>query len=223
MKNLIQGIHEFRSGTFLSQKELFERLAHQQSPDALFITCSDSRINPNLITQTKPGELFILRNAGNIVPPFGSVSAGEMATIEFAVVGLGVKDIIICGHSDCGAMKGLLDEEKLAAMPAVRDWLKYAQATRQIVADNYASLSDDDRLNVTIQENVLVQLENLRTHPAIASRLVSGKVNLHGWVYKIESGEVFSYSPGQGQFIPVDEAHESAASRRLPLVQGQSI
>ena len=109
MQKLIHGLHHFQTALFGSQRELFERLAEGQSPEVLFITCSDSRINPNLLTQTEPGELFILRNAGNIVPPYGAVQGGEAATIEFAVAGLGVKDIIVCGHSHCGAMKGLLE------------------------------------------------------------------------------------------------------------------
>ena len=118
MQKLVQGIHHFQRNIFSSQRELFERLAVGQNPDALFITCSDSRINPNLITQTEPGELFIVRNAGNIVPPYGASEGGEAAAIEFAVVGLGVKDIIICGHSQCGAMKGLLDPKSLDGLPA---------------------------------------------------------------------------------------------------------
>src|SRR5688500_15887824 len=130
MQKLIEGFHHFQSSVFRSQRELFERLAAGQQPDALFITCSDSRINPNLITQTDPGDLFILRNAGNIVPPHGLPSNGEEATIEFAVVGLGIKDLIVCGHSHCGAMKGLLQPENLSEMPALVRWLSHAESAR---------------------------------------------------------------------------------------------
>lgn len=200
MKKLIQGLHRFQSEFFRPRREFFEKLADGQKPETLFITCSDSRINPNLLTQTAPGELFILRNAGNLVPPSNGNAGGEEATIEYAVAGLGVRDIIICGHSHCGAMKALLTPSDTEKMPAVRSWLRHAEATRRIVEENYADLDDDDRQTVTIEENVLTQLENLRTLPAVAAAMARGKVHLHGWVYKIETGEVFAYDPEQGQF-----------------------
>jgi carbonic anhydrase len=216
VEKLLKGLHHFRSEIFLSQQELFERLAKGQSPDALFITCSDSRINPNLLTQTNPGELFILRNAGNIVPPFGAVKGGEAATIEFAVVALGIKDIIVCGHSHCGAVKGLLNPEGLSEMPAVASWLQYAESTKRIIKENYEGLSEAQRVNIAIQENVLVQLENLRTHPAVASRIARQELNLHAWVYKIETGDVFAYSPDEAQFRPIAEI--KLEERRKPRV-----
>lgn len=205
MQKLLQGIHRFQSGISPSQRELFERLADGQRPDALFITCSDSRINPNLITQTDPGELFIIRNAGNIVPPYGATNGGEGATVEFAVVGLGILDIIVCGHSHCGAMKGLLHPEALKEMPTMAAWLAHAEATRWIARQKYSKLPNDALLNVTIQENVLIQMENLRTHPAVAAGLADGKLKLHGWVYKIETGQIFAYDPEHGQFLPSTE------------------
>jgi carbonic anhydrase len=205
VQKLVQGIHRFQADIFRSQRELFAKLANGQSPEALFITCSDSRINPNLITQTDPGELFILRNAGNIIPPYGASNGGEGPTIEFAVAALGVKDIIVCGHSLCGAMKGLLDREALADMPAVHAWLGHAEATRRIMREKYADRSGAALLTATIEENVLVQLENLRTHPAVAVGLSKGTLKLHGWVYKIETGEVFAYDPAHEQFLPLTE------------------
>ena len=206
MQKLVQGIHHFQSNLFRSQRELFERLAEGQNPDALFITCSDSRINPNLITQTQPGDLFILRNAGNIIPPHGAANGGEGATIEFAVAALGVQDIIVCGHSHCGAVKGLFNPDSLKEMPAVAAWLSHAEATRRIVLDKYSDRTGAELLTTAIEENVLVQLENLRTHPAVAVGLARGKLKLHAWVYKIETGEVFAYDPERGQFVPVTEA-----------------
>jgi carbonic anhydrase len=205
MEKLVQGLHAFKTSVFRSQQELFERLAHGQSPETLFITCSDSRILPNLITQTAPGDLFILRNAGNIVPPHGAGDGGEAATIEYAVVALGVKDIIICGHSHCGAMKGLLHPETIEGMPTVMAWLSHADATRRIIAENYLLLEEGARLTATVEENVLVQLENLRTLPAVAARLAKGDLRLHGWVYEFETGQVFAYDPTDGQFQPVDQ------------------
>ncbi|MCA8992490.1 MAG: carbonic anhydrase [Planctomycetaceae bacterium] len=205
MQKLIQGIHNFQSTEFRPLKGLFESLSRGQSPETLFITCSDSRIDPSLLTQAAPGELFILRNAGNIVPPHGAANGGEAATIEFAVAGLGVKDIIICGHSHCGAMDGLLRPEKLESLPAVSSWLSHAATTQRIVKDNYQHLEGNKLLTATVEENVLVQLENLKTLPAVASRLVKGDLHLHGWVYKIETGEVFAFDSTGGQFVPIAE------------------
>lgn len=220
MQKLIDGIHHFQQSIFGSQQELFKRLAHGQSPETLFITCSDSRISPNLITQTEPGELFILRNAGNIVPPHGASNGGEAATIEFAVAALGVRDVIICGHSHCGAMKGLLDETLVADTPAVRQWLTHADAARRTVQQNYADLDGASLISACVQENVLTQLENLRTHPAVAARLARGQLNLHGWVYKIETGQVFAYDPTLEQFAALTHASvpaPSAPKRRLTV------
>jgi carbonic anhydrase len=218
VQKLLQGIHQFQKEVFVPLQGLYEQLAKGQSPETLFITCSDSRIDPNLLTGSNPGDLFILRNAGNIVPPHGAANGGEAATIEFAVAGLGVKDIIICGHSHCGAVAGLLDPEKVASMPAVASWLSHAETTRRIIRDNYKHLEGPALLTASVEENVLVQLENLRTLPAVASRLVRGDLHLHGWVYKLETGEVFAYDVASGQFISVAAnrfpANEPAARRR---------
>src|SRR5215212_6679508 len=203
MQKLIQGLHQFQSRIFSSQRERFERLSQGQKPDALFITCSDSRVNPNLVTQTAPGELFILRNAGNIVPPVEVAVGGEAATIEYAVAALGVKDIILCGHSHCGAMAGLLAPETVASMPLVRSWLVHAEPTRRIVAEHYRHLEGNALLTATVEENVLVKLEHLRTHTAVEHALAEGQLSLHGWVYKFETGEMFAYDPAEGQFLPI--------------------
>jgi carbonic anhydrase len=171
----------------------------------LFITCSDSRIDPGLLTQTQPGELFILRNAGNLVPAYGAVSGGEAATIEYAIAVLKVRDIIVCGHSHCGAMGGLLDPQEIEGLPAVRTWLNHAEATARIIKENYGHIVEREaRLTATVEENVLVQLENLRTHPAVAAALSRDELKLHGWVYKFETGQVFAYDPQQGQYLSLD-------------------
>ena len=215
MQKLIHGIHQFRQDSFRSLQGLFEQLAHGQAPETLFITCSDSRIDPNLLTRSQPGDLFILRNAGNIVPPHGSAASGEAATIEFAVAALGVKDVIVCGHTHCGAMKGVLEPASLTGLPAVADWLKYSETTGRIIRDNYAHLPPAQQLTAAVEENVLVQLEHLRTLPSVASRLVKGDLKLHGWVYKLETGEVFAFDPGPGQFVPVAEYAVAADAGRL--------
>ncbi len=219
MQKLIEGIHKFKSESFVPLQGLFEQLAKGQYPETLFITCSDSRIDPTLLTKAQPGDLFILRNAGNIIPPHGAGNGGEAATIEFAVSALGVKDIIICGHSHCGAMQGLLQPEKVASLPAVSSWLSHAEATRRIIRDNYGHLEGDRLLTATIEENVLVQLEHLRTLPAVGSRLVRGDLHLHGWVYKIETGEVFAYDVGDGQFVKLAEYRqpEVETGERRPI------
>ncbi len=207
MQQLLHGIHQFQENVFATQQKFFERLADGQQPLALFITCSDSRISPNLLTQTKPGELFILRVAGNIVPPYGAVHGGEAATIEYAVSVLKVKDIIVCGHSQCGAMGAILDGKELDRLPAVKSYLQHAEATRRIIDENYKEITDPSaRLTLAVEENVLVQLENLRTHPSVAAAIARQDINLHGWVYQLHTGKVFSYSPKTGQFAPLDGA-----------------
>lgn len=202
MQKLVEGIHQFQSDIFSSKQRLFEELMEGQHPLALFVTCSDSRVSPGLLTQTEPGELFIMRNAGNIVPQYGAIEGGEAATVEYAMSVLGVQDIVVCGHSHCGAMGALLDRSQLTDLPAASAWLRYADKTEKIIVENYAHLTDPAaRLAAAVEENVLVQLEQLRTHPTVAAALEKDAVNLHGWVYKFETGEVFSYDPKESQFV----------------------
>lgn len=218
MQKLVQGIHQFQQNTFAHQKRLFERLSKGQQPIALFITCSDSRINPNLLTQTDPGELFIMRNAGNIVPPYGAVRGGEAATIEYAVSVLKVKDVIICGHSLCGAMGAILDPASTDGLPAVKDWLGHAEATARIIKENYAHIGNEQaKLTAAVEENVLVQLENLRTHPSVAAAMMRGDLKIHGWVYKFETGQVFAYEPEHGQFLPIEEVFADTSEMHVHL------
>ncbi|MCC6874178.1 MAG: carbonic anhydrase [Sandaracinaceae bacterium] len=206
MQKLLDGIHKFRTEHFPHHRDFFERLGKGQRPQALLITCSDSRINPNLVTQTEPGELFLVRNVGNVVPPHGTPS-GEAAAIEYAIGALGIRDIIVCGHSGCGAMNALIHPEQLERLPATRSWLSHAEASRRIVEDNYAHVEEPARRQmIATEENVLVQIENLRTLPAVASALSRGELAVHGWVYKIETGEVFGYEASSSQFELIDTA-----------------
>ena len=172
-----------------------------------------------MLTQTNPGELFILRNAGNIVPPYGAGGGGEAATIEYAVSVLGVQDVIVCGHSLCGAMDGLLHPESLEGLDAVQSWLAHAQTTARIIRENYGHIEEKNaRLTATVEENVLVQLENLRTHPSVAAAVARGDLKLHGWTYKFESGQVFAYEPGEGQFQLLEAVTgDSPAPRTLKV------
>ncbi len=203
MKDLVTGVHRFRNGVFRDRRELFTKLAEGQHPMALFITCSDSRIVPSLIVEADPGDLFILRNAGNVVPPYGASNGGEAATIEYAISVLNVQDVVVCGHSRCGVMRALLGMDSTEHLPLVKSWLAQSEATRRIVRENYADYHGDDLMSIAVQEHVLVQLENLQTHPSVAARVQRGKLTLHGWVYKLETGEVFSYSDESGLFTPL--------------------
>lgn len=216
MQKLVSGVHTFQREIFQTKGELFAQLSKGQNPETLFITCSDSRVVPSIVTSSEPGDLFELQNAGNIIPAFGAGGIGEAATIEYAVSALKVKDVVICGHSQCGAMTGLLYPEKIEELPAVRGWLQHAETTRRIIRENYKHLNDNPAalLTATVEENVLVQLEHLRTHPAVAVAISRKQLRLHGWVYKIETGEVFAYDPETEQYVPLEVSMEQAVSRK---------
>jgi carbonic anhydrase len=190
VEKYLGGISHFQKHVYPKHQDLFEKLALGQRPDALFITCADSRIDPCLLTQTKPGELFICRVIGNIVPPYPDAIGGVSATIEYAVGVLEVPVVIVCGHTDCGVMKGALNPEALAAYPNVTHWLRYAKVEHR------------DLLTLT-ERNVVAQLENLRSHPTVAARLKEGDLALYGWVYHIGEGTVTSYDAATDAFIPL--------------------
>lgn len=202
MQSLVEGVHHFQTTGFQRQRELFERLAEGQHPEACFITCSDSRIVTSLITGAKPGQLFNVRNVGNLVPCYGTSNNAEMAAVEFAITALGVSHIIVCGHTKCGAMKGLLEPKSLRDMPATSAWLRHAEATSAIIKENYGHLTGNELLTACAEENVLVQLEHLHSLPIVAARLSRGKIHLHGWMYKIETGQVFAFDSDVKQFVP---------------------
>jgi carbonic anhydrase len=217
MEKILAGVSQFRRAIYPQNRSFFQQLAaKQQKPIALFITCSDSRVHPNLITQTEPGELFLLRNAGNIVPPYGA-RGGEAATIEYSVEVLGIRDIVVCGHSQCGAIKALLDGEKLGNAPAVRDWCHHAEATRRIVEQKYPSLSGGELGAVAAQENVLVQMNHVGTHPSVAVRLASRELRIHGWYYDIGSGEILQYDAAAGRFELMNGSATRPASSAMSM------
>lgn len=201
MRTLIEGFRKFHREVFREKRDLFQRLAQGQHPRALFITCSDSRVDPTLITQTEPGEIFILRNAGNIVPSYGANIGSTTATIEYAVGILGVKDVIVCGHTDCGVIKTILNPGPANDFPAVKAWLLQAEATRRVVKENYADLTGKALAAAATQENVRIQIEHLQTHPTVASNLRRGWLELHGWVYSIGTGEMWTYDRKADQFV----------------------
>ncbi len=206
MEKLISGLAKFQNIGFQKNKALFEKLADKQEPETLFITCSDSRIDPNLITQTDPGELFICRNAGNIVPPHSLVTGGMTASIEFAVMVLGVKHIVVCGHTDCGAMKGAMDPESVKSLPHVSNWLSHCAAALARVKAIAGDVSLK-QLPLMTQENVLMQIKHLATHPSVASKMASGDLDVHGWVYDIPNGQVSCFDPIKQKFVPINEYH----------------
>jgi carbonic anhydrase len=201
MDKLFEGIREFQSSYFSKNQELFQQLALGQTPRVLFVTCSDSRIDPNLIVQAGPGELFVIRNAGNIVPPFGAANGGEGASIEYAIGALNIEQVVICGHNHCGAMKGLLKIETLKEkLPLVYDWLRHAEATRQVLKDGFSDLEGESLIDKAVEENTIVQMDNLKTYPLVRSRLQQGKLTIYCWVYEIETGAVKSYNTETGEF-----------------------
>jgi carbonic anhydrase len=215
MEKLVKGFLKFRTEVFDEKKELFTRLSENQTPRALFITCSDSRVDPTLLTQTDPGELFILRNAGNMVPPYGSMQGGSTATIEYAMAVLKVPHIIVCGHTDCAVMKALLNPEDVSDLPAVREWVGQAETTRRLMRDHFTDLKGSERLIKTTQENVRSQLDHLRTHPSVALRLRQDKVDLHGWVYSISTGDIWVYDFDSERFTSLldKNSHRLKAAR----------
>lgn len=207
MDKILAGVRRFRENVFPQKQSFFRRLAgKQQTPMALFITCSDSRILPNVITDTEPGDLFIIRNAGNIVPPAGAPVGGEAATIEYAVAVLNIPHIIVCGHSQCGAMKALMTRQSTNDLPAVGQWISLAETTRRIVYSKYPNLSAAELEVAAVQENVLVQLNHIRTHPVVAERLAIGTLQLHGWYYDIGSGAIYAYDEASKEFSEIDAA-----------------
>lgn len=210
MEKLITGIHRFRTRFWGENKELFQRLAeHGQSPEALLITCCDSRVVPTLITHSQAGDLFIYRNVGNFVPPFSENPLGGMgvaAAVEYAVLHLHVRDIIVCGHSDCGAMKALYEDRRhFAETPHLTEWLRNGERTLEVVSANYPGLSGERKIAVTAEENVLIQMENLRTYPVVRRAAREGRLFVHAWFFEIGTGEVFRYSPDKGQYEPILE------------------
>jgi len=205
MEKLVHGTHQFRTGVFLAKLPLVRQtLAEGQRPLAMMITCSDSRVDPEALTQADPGELFVLRNAGNIVPPFGATRGGEAATVEYAVNVLGVRDLIVCGHSHCGAMQALVNPATVDPRTAVGRWLEHAEATRQILWAKYPHLDGEPLVDRAVRENVLVQLGHLGTHPAVAAGLARRELRLHGWVLCLDTGTVDAFDPGRGRFVPLN-------------------
>ncbi len=213
MPRFAAGVVHFQNDVYPEKKRLFEMLSHGQSPDGLFITCADSRIETGMITQTDPGELFICRNAGNIVPPHTTSTGGMTASIEFAVAALQVPHIVVCGHTECGAMKGAMNPEALQSLPHTAQWLSYARAAVEVVKTVGADLSEAEQMQMLLEQNVILQLQHLKTHPAVAARLAMGDLTLHGWVYDIKTGAVTAYDETTNRFEPVTTKYAEQVRR----------
>ncbi|MDE1175994.1 MAG: carbonic anhydrase [Edaphobacter sp.] len=205
LKKLKDGILRFQTGVYPAQAEMYQKAASEpQQPQALVVTCADSRIDPELVTQSGPGEIFVTRNIGNLVPAYGEMLGGVSAVIEYAVSALKVKHVAICGHSDCGAMKALLNPASLESMATVKSWMRNAEAALSVAN----SLNEDGedgyaKLRRLTEENVLLQLQHLRTHPSVAGAIAREELTLSGWVYDIGTGQVRISENGQRSFVPV--------------------
>ncbi len=201
MERLYKGIHRFQESYFKKEKDFFKNISKRQTPDVLFLTCSDSRVDPNLVTQCKPGELFIVRNVGNIIPPYDAIKDKNSvaAAIEFAVLVLKVKDIIVCGHSNCGAMEAIFRDE-FDNMPHLRDWLRLALPVKNIIEKYYPDARGESRQSIMEKENILLQLQNIQTYPFVLHALKRGEVHLHGWYYDIGAGSIYAYNPERDIF-----------------------
>jgi carbonic anhydrase len=204
MQKLLEGYAKFRKDVFPKQKDRFRLLADRQAPEVLFITCSDSRVVPDLILQTEPGDMFLCRTAGNIVPPHGQMAGGVSATVEYAVDVLEVAHIIICGHSDCGAIKAMFDRRDLSRLPLTAKWLGFIEPAWKYLD---TGIPDDPRElhRALIRANVIAQLENLKTHPAVARALAHERLAVHGWYYDILTGAIDAYDLQDRRFLALEQ------------------
>ncbi|MFT5317770.1 MAG: carbonic anhydrase [Chlamydiales bacterium] len=201
MDLLVKGIHQFNTTIARPHKDFFKRISEAQAPFALFITCSDSRIDPNLITQSDPGTLFSIRNPGNIIPKYTDGTTSEAAAIEFAIEGLGIEKVIICGHINCGAIDALLHKDVRDKYPCMGRWVAHAEPVREIVEKHYSHLENDDLLIAASEENVLEQVDNLKTYPCIEKAIAAGKMEIYAWVYHLVTAEVYSFDSEKEAFV----------------------
>ena len=220
MQKLLEGVHRFQQREFGKYKEVFRRLSRDgQKPHTLFITCADSRVVAELITQSKPGDLFVIKNIGNIVPPAGADIGWNStgAGIEFAVEVLGVTDIVVCGHSQCGAIAALMNPQSVdPQLKFLKNWITLADPVRKTIERDYKHLEGgSDRLRAAEEENVLFAVEQLQAYPCVARKLQEESLRLHAWFFKIDTADLFGYDPEQRQFVLITE-NSGVASTELP-------
>ncbi|HEV2710918.1 MAG TPA: carbonic anhydrase [Edaphobacter sp.] len=206
LEQLKAGIRRFQTEVYPEQAEMYHKaVSVPQEPHTLFVACADSRIDPETITQSKPGELFVLRNIGNLIPAYGEMMGGVSAVVEYAVSLLKVKHVVVCGHADCGAMKGLLNPDSVTTMPAVQNWLKNATAAMSVAeALSHEHEAAPVLMRRVTEQNVLLQIQHLRTHPSVAAAMARQELTISGWVYEIGTGDVRISENGDKKFVPVD-------------------
>lgn len=217
MKKLVQGIVDFRKSLTKEKRALFAKLALGQKPDALFITCSDSRVAPNVFASSNPGDVFVLRNVGNLIPPVtaSDQEASASSALEFAVLSLKVSDIIVCGHSECGAMQALAYGMDTHSCPHLHSWLQYAKGALSKVREGFVINPDLSEHNQISQVNVLEQVEHILSYPFVRERVDEGRLRVHGWWFDIGEADVYSYEPSMNQFVLIDEEEAKLILERL--------
>jgi carbonic anhydrase len=201
LRSIVKGVAKFQNEIFPTQRKLFEELKHRQEPIAMFFTCADSRILPNVLMQTRAGEIFTERTPGNIVPRYSDHVGGVTASVEYANLVLHVPLIIVCGHSDCGVIKALAEPERANGMPALQSWMRHSSASRERLLRENPGVSAEEKIRLLTEYNVLTQFENLQTHPTVAARVSSGDLEIHGWIYDIGDGSISAADPWTGEFV----------------------
>jgi carbonic anhydrase len=220
MQKLIAGIVDFRRNTQESYREMFGRLATGQFPDSLFIACSDSRVVPNTFASTDPGDLFVVRNVGNLVPPcdpagHSSADESEAAAIEFAIQNLSVKNIIVCGHSECGAMGAIVSGRKNVKLPNLRSWLRHGELALTLLREGKAPDPSLKEANQLSQLNVLLQIENIKSYPIVQKRIDDGTLGVHAWWFDIAKADVYAYLEPENKFMIIDESRAARVSAMM--------
>lgn len=209
LEKLKRGILKFEEEVYPSRKESYLYAAsNPQKPHTLLITCADSRVDPEALTSSAPGSIFVTRNVGNMVPAYGNMLGGVSAVIEYAVDALKVSHAVVCGHTDCGAMKALVaGKGALDDLPTVKHWLENADAAKRVASS--VDGAETPTLPTMTEQNVLLQLQHLRTHPSVAGAMARGELTLSGWVYDIGHGTVRIYDESEKRFLPVRETLNS--------------
>lgn len=217
MRKLIQGIVDFRENLTDERRALFAKLALGQKPDALFIACSDSRVVPNLFASTNPGDVFVVRNVGNLIPPAFPLSheASAQSALEFSVCSLGVSDIIVCGHSECGAMKALVEGIDPLQWPYFSSWLKYGNESLLKLQSGFTLNHTLSLYNQLSQVNVLQQMEHIKSYSFVQERIEKKSIRIHGWWFDIAQADVYCYEPSCHQFVLIDEKESNLILERL--------
>jgi carbonic anhydrase len=217
MKKLIQGITDFRKNLTEENRALFAKLALGQKPDALFIACSDSRVVPNLFASTNPGDLFVLRNMGNLIPPFSANirESCASAALEFSVFSLKISNIIVCGHSECGAMQALMQGTDPICCPHITSWLEYGKDSLDRVNNGFTVNAALAKHNQISQVNVLQQMDHIMSYPFVKERVANKQLRVHGWWFDIAHADVYCYEQSLNQFVLIDEQEAALILERL--------